>query len=174
MCRFHHVLDGLDAGVRIVGDLLAEFVFTKSPDLFANALSQFDIGITYWTKLNGEKCIKAVRLVEIPLVVTLEKRGKLLDKFVQVLGISINYTTRVKKLLANLCEQLDKYLTGSLAFSLDAEVLDSLVQRLTRLNNLKFNHTRILRDFLNLNDLLLNRRGSSRFHLGGDRLLEVI
>ena len=83
---------------------MAEFVFTKSPDLFTNAFSQFDIGITYWTKLNGEKCIKAVRLVEIPLVVTLEKCGKLLDKFVQVLGICINDTTRVKKLFANLCE----------------------------------------------------------------------
>ena len=47
-------------------------------------------------------------LVEIPLIVTFEERGQLLDKFVQILRIGIDYATGIKKLLAYLCKELNE------------------------------------------------------------------
>lgn len=49
-----------------------------------------------------------MRLVQVPLVVTLEERGQLLDQFVQILRIGIDYAAGIEELLTHLCKELNK------------------------------------------------------------------
>lgn len=77
-----------------------------------------------------------MRLVQIPLVVTLEEHGQLLYQFVQILRIRINNATGIKKLLTYLCKELNEKLAGSFAFPLEAKVVNLLDKRFTWLNHL--------------------------------------